>query len=122
VVAGFVAVVILSLGTDQVFHSLGVYPPWGVVMEGTGLYMLALGYRIIYTIVGGYITARLAPHSPVRHAVILGTIGLAVGMVGAIVAINGNLGPAWYGIAVALTGLPCSWLGGVLYASSHAKA
>jgi hypothetical protein len=122
VVAGFVAVVILSLGTDQIFHSVGVFPPWGVVMEGTGLYMLALGYRIIYTIVGGYITARLAPHSPVRHAVILGIVGLVVGMFGVIVAINSKLGPSWYAIAVALTGFPCAWLGGVLYGSSHAKA
>src|SRR5688500_9205939 len=122
VLIGFFAVVILSLGTDQVMHSLGVYPPWGEVMQGTGLYLLALSYRIVYTIVGGYLTARFAPHSPVRHAVILGVIGLAVGTIGAIVTINaGNLGPSWYPIAVAATGLPCSWLGGVIYASRQAK-
>lgn len=122
VLIGFFAVVTLSLGTDQVMHSLGVYPPWGEVMQGTGLYLLALSYRIAYTIVGGYLTARFAPHSPVRHAVILGIIGLAVGTIGAILIINaGNLGPSWYPIAVALTGLPCSWLGGVIYASRQAK-
>ena len=122
VLIGFFAVVILSLGTDQVMHSLGIYPPWGEVMQGTGLYLLALSYRIVYTIDGGYLTARFAPHSPVRHAVILGIIGLAVGTIGAILTINaGNLGPSWYPIAVALTGLPCSWLGGVIYASRQAK-
>jgi len=29
VLAGFATIFILSLGTDQVFHSLGIYPPWG---------------------------------------------------------------------------------------------
>jgi len=26
-----------------------------------------------------------------------------------------ELGPLWYSIAVAVTGPPCAWLGGVLY-------
>jgi hypothetical protein len=29
VLLGFVVVVVLSLGTDQVLHVLRVYPPWG---------------------------------------------------------------------------------------------
>ena len=39
---GFVAVVALSLGTDQVLHVLAVYPPWGQPMYATGLLLLAL--------------------------------------------------------------------------------
>jgi len=26
-----------------------------------------------------------------------------------------ELGPLWYSVAVAVTGPPCAWLGGVLY-------
>src|SRR2546422_4087845 len=44
VVAGFVAVFALSVGTDQVLHVLKVYPPWGEPMAGA-LYVVATGYR-----------------------------------------------------------------------------
>jgi len=116
VLVGFVAVFVLSLGTDQVLHVLGVYPPWGQPMYDPGLNLLALAYRCIYTVVGGYIAARLAPHAPMRHAVALGIVGLALGTAGAIVTITKyNLGPDWYPIALAVTALPCTWLGGVLH-------
>jgi hypothetical protein len=36
VVLGFVAVFILSLGTDQVLHVLHVCPPWGQAMYEPG--------------------------------------------------------------------------------------
>lgn len=115
VVAGFVAVVVLSLGTDQALHMLAVYPPWGQRMSDP-LFALATAYRIVYTVAGGYITARLAPHSPVRHAVIGGLIGLVPGVAGVIVAIaKPELGPLWYSIVLAVTGLPCAWLGGLMY-------
>jgi hypothetical protein len=119
VLAGFVAVVVLSLGTDQVLHMLQVYPPWDQPMFDPGLNLLALSYRIVYTIVGGYITARLAPQSPMRHALVLGAIGTVIGTAGAIATIPMHLGPSWYPIAIALTALPCAWLGGTLYLRRH---
>jgi hypothetical protein len=78
VVIGFVAVVVLSLGTDQVLHVLKVYPPWGEPMLDPGLCFLALAYRTVYAIIGSYIAAQLAPHNPMRHAMALGIVGLAV--------------------------------------------
>jgi hypothetical protein len=113
VLAGLIAVFVLSLGTDQVMHALDVYPPWGEPMVGTGLYILALSYRIVYGIVGGYVTARLAPYAPVGHALFLGFIGLALSTAGAVAM--WNFGPHWYSVVLALTALPCAWLGGVLY-------
>jgi hypothetical protein len=113
---GFVAVAVLSLATDQLLHVLEVYPPWGEPMRDPGLNLLALAYRCVYAIVGGYIAARLAPHAPMRHALALGIVGLAVGTAGAIVAITKyDLGPDWYPILLALSAVPCSWLGGVLH-------
>ena len=115
VAAGFVAVVVLSLGTDQVLHWLQVYPPWGQPMAGS-LFLLATAYRVVFSVAGGYITARLAPHARVRHALILGFVGLLPDIAGIMVAIaKPGLGPLWYPIAIAVTGLPCAWLGGVLY-------
>jgi hypothetical protein len=120
IVVGFFSVAVLSLGTDQVLHVLEVYPPWGEPMYDAGLNALALSYRILFTIVGGYITAVLAPDSPMRHVVIVGGLGLLAGSAGAIVAIRmANLGPNWYPIALAVTGFPCVWVGGVLYTRWH---
>jgi hypothetical protein len=115
ILAGFVVVAAVSLVTDEVFHILKVYPPWGEPMPAPGANALALAYRIVYGILGGFITARLAPRNPVKHAVILGSIGLAISVLGLIVTLPMHLGPAWYPIGLAITALPCSWLGGVLY-------
>src|SRR5438128_11039826 len=98
VVAGFVVVFVLSVGTDQVLHVLKVYPPWGEPMAGA-LYVMATAYRIVYTILGGYITARLAPDAPVRHALILGLVGLVAGLLGVIANIaKPDAGPRWFSI------------------------
>ena len=116
VLLGFTTVFVLSLGTDQVLHSLAVYPPWGQPMYETRLNLLALSYRIAYAILGSYIAARLAPRHPMRHAMILGAIGVPLSAIGAIVAITMvDVGPAWYPIALVLTTLPCAWLGGALH-------
>jgi hypothetical protein len=114
---GFVAVVVLSLGTDEVLHLLKVYPPWNQPVYDPGLCLLALFYRIVYTVLGSYIAARYAPHTPMAHALILGVVGTVVGTAGAIATIPMHLGPAWYPIAIAATALP--WLGGVLYGRGH---
>jgi hypothetical protein len=115
VLAGFIAIVVLSLGTDQVLHVLQVYPPWGQPMWDPGLNLLALAYRSVYAVAGCYLAARLAPHAPMRHALVLGVIGLVLSVVGAIVAITqADLGPVWYPVALVLTALPCAWLGGAL--------
>jgi hypothetical protein len=116
VLAGLIAIFVLSLGTDQVLHSLAVYPPWGQPMREPGLNLLALSYRIVYGVLGSYLTARLAPRAPMRHALILGAIGLVLSTAGAVVGIRMDLGPAWYPILLALTALPCAWAGGALYA------
>ena len=118
---GLLAVVVLSLGTDQVLHVLEVYPPWGQPMREPGLNLLALAYRIVYGVVGGYIAARFAPHAPMRHAVVLGVVGLVLSVAGAIATIPMDLGPAWYPIALALTALPGSWLGGALHRSREVE-
>lgn len=122
VLLGLFSVFALSLGTDQVLHVLEVYPPWGQPMYATSLNLLALSYRIVYGIAGGYISARLAPRNPMRHALVLGVVGLVLSAAGAIAAIaTMDLGPAWYPIVLALTAVPCAWLGGGLQGMWHAE-
>ena len=115
VLLAFFTVVALSLGTDQLLHSLDVYPPWGQPMYDTGLLLLALTYRTVYSILGSYLAARFAPHAPMRHALILGVIGTVISGLGVIASIAAKLGPAWYPISITITALPTAWLGGALY-------
>jgi hypothetical protein len=113
--AGFVVVVILSLGTDFALHATGVFPSLGQRMPD-GLFALATIYRTVYGIIGSYITARLAPNRPMGHAMVGGFIGLALSLVGAIVTWNRGpeFGPHWYPIALVVLALPTAWLGGFL--------
>jgi hypothetical protein len=120
-VGGFAAVVALSLATDQLLHSLEVYPAWGQPMRDIGDNLLALGYRIAYAVLGSYLAARLAPRHPMRHALALGWAGLALSLLGAIVAIPMDLGPSWYPVGLVLTALPCAWLGGALHRAARSE-
>ncbi len=115
--AGMFAGVILSLGTDVVLHAMGVFPPWGQSMVGyEGSLLLATIYRTVYGVAGSYLAARLAPDRPMLHAMILGTVGLVVSLVGAIVTWNKGpaFGPHWYPLALVVLALPQSWAGGKL--------
>ena len=120
VLFGFIAVVVLSLATDQVLHMLDVYPPWGQPMHDTGLVLLALSYRIVYAVAGSYIAARLAPRNPMRHAMALGVVGFVLSTAAAIATIPMDLGPSWFPIALVLTALPCAWLGGAVHRNGQA--
>ena len=77
--------------------------------------LAATVYRTLAGVVGGYTAAALAPMQPLRHAIILGLIGLALSTTGAIVM--WGVGPAWYPIALAVLALPSAWLGGRLRAA-----
>lgn len=110
IVAGFLAVVILSIGTDILLHKLGIYPELGKKMSDN-LFVWATVYRTVYAIFGSYITARLAPNRPLRHALIGAVIGMAIGTIGAVATWNKDLGPHWYPIALVVEGIPCAWVG-----------
>src|SRR5215471_5936884 len=115
---GLVVVTLLSLATDQVFHVLRIYPAWGQPMYDPRLNLLALAYRIPYAVLGSYVAAKFAPRRPMRHALILGFIGLGLSLIGGIVAMRVRVGPNWFPISLILTALPCAWLGGLLYTRS----
>lgn len=113
--AGLLVGVVLSLGTDEALHLLKVYPPWGQVMSD-GLFGLATAYRIVYSVLGSYVAARLAPNRPMWHAMFLGYAGVVVSSIGAAATWNHqpSLGPHWYPVALVVVCLPCSWCGGWL--------
>jgi hypothetical protein len=111
--AGFVAVVVLSLGTDFALHATGVFPALGQRMSDA-LFILATAYRTLYGVVGSYVTAQLAPDRPMGHALVGGLIGVALSTLGAVVTWNKDLGPHWYPLALIVTAMPTACLGGKL--------
>jgi hypothetical protein len=108
IAAGFFVTAALSLGMDVVLHATRVFPPWGEPMS-EGLFGLATAYRVVFTLFGGWLVARLAPDRPMRHAWILGAIGTVVAAAGVAASWSAGpeLGPRWYPVALAVTGLPC---------------
>ena len=80
------------------------------------LFLLATAYRTLYAVAGTYITARLAPHRPMGHALVGGLVGLALSIVGAVATWNRGpaFGPHWYPLALVATAIPCAWAGGRL--------
>ena len=114
ILAGMIFIVVSHTGTDYVLETLGIFPHRNEGLHITWMVVTATIYRSIFTVVGGYITAALAPNPPMRYVMILGIIGLALGTIAAIVTIPMGLGPAWYPIALAVLALPCVWLGGKL--------
>jgi hypothetical protein len=116
VLAGVVAIVVLSIATDEVMHAVGALPRKGELM-GHDHAALALAYRIVYGILGGYLTARFAPTRPVQHALVLGAIGLVLSTIGAVATWNAGpaFGPRWFPVALAATALPCAWAGARIY-------
>jgi hypothetical protein len=83
-------------------------------MHDPWLNALALFYRCFYSVLGCALTAALAPSRAMTHALVLGGIGTVLSALGAYAAINLNLGPMWYPIALVATALPCAWVGGML--------
>jgi hypothetical protein len=112
VVAGFVTVVILSLLTDTILEQVGIFPPIGTGLFVTWMLVLAFIYRSVYAVVGGYVTAALAPDRPMHHVTILGILGIIGGTLGVIA--GWDLSAHWYPIALAVTAFPLTWWGGKL--------
>lgn len=116
VVAGVLFVVVASTAVGVVLHQTGVYKPMPTPLS-KGLAVLALSYRVVIGVIGGWLTARMAPQNPMKHAMALGWVGVVFGLIGVIVSWNAEMGPRWYAIALAVFAIPQSWLGGKLYAS-----
>lgn len=116
IVAGVVTIVVLSTATDAIMHGSGVFPPEGEPMPAA-LWVLAITYRVIYQVAGGYVTAWLTPdRSSMTPVMALAALGVVLSLAG--VAANWNagpqFGPRWYSVLLVILAVPTVWLGGRL--------
>lgn len=112
VLAGLFAIFLVTTLTDVVLHLTGVFPRMDAPPMSDPLFLLATAYRIVYGIGGSWVTARLAPARPMKHALVLGGIGFVLSTIGGIVMCDA--GPLWYSVAIVAIAMPCAWLGGRL--------
>lgn len=107
--AGFLAVIILSLGTDIVLHAIGLFPRLGQPMADA-LLLLATAYRTVYGLAGSYIAAHLAPNRPMQHALVGSAVGLLVSIVGAVATWNRGpaFGPHSHPLSLVALAMPCA--------------
>ena len=113
VVAGVLVIIVVTTLVDVVLHAVGVFPPMNQPINDV-LAALATSYRIVISIGGAWLTARLAPDKPMKHAMILGFVGV-------VATWNLGLGPRWYPILLAALAIPQCWAGGRIYEMQSGK-
>jgi MFS family permease len=120
VLAGFLTVAILSTIMDAILEGMGILPP-NTHPELLVTWMLGLAfiYRSVFTVLGGYITARFAPQNKINHVKALMILGGIGGILGVI--FGWNLSDHWYPILLALTGPLFIWWGGKLFLNKNDK-
>ena len=121
VVAGVLFIIVVTTLVDIALHAAGVYPAWDRPLDDS-LALLATSYRVVISVMGAWLTARLAPGKPMKHAMILGYVGVVLGLIGLAATWNAGLGPRWYPIALVVLAIPQCWAGGKLFEMQAAKA
>ena len=121
IATGFVLIALLSFGTDVALKSAmpSLYEADGST-SSVPLLVLTIAYVGLYATAGCYLAARMAPSRPMRHAVILGILGVVFNIAGAIAM--WHTAPVWYhGVSLLLVML-WAWLGGRMREQELANA
>ena len=113
IAAGFFFIMILSFGMDAILRAAvpEAFDAAGRT-DSVGMLVFSLLYVGVFAITGCYIAARLAPNHPMRHALILGGLGLILNIVGT--TVMWDSAPAWYHIIAIAVVMPYAWIGGWL--------
>lgn len=118
VICGFLAVAILSTLTDAALEAVGIFPSISYQMKygmSASLLALALLYRTLFAILGGYLTARVSSTKPMRNVLILAIIGTILGTLGTIANWSKTTpGTEWYPILLIPLSFFGVWFGGNL--------
>jgi hypothetical protein len=114
VLAGLIFIGVTHSAIDAMLEAVGVLPKDNLYVS-TPLILFVIFYRALFSLFGCYLTAKLAPKNPMTHSLILGGIGTAGSLAGAIITADMNLGPAWYAWSLVIIAMPIAWLAGKIY-------
>ena len=110
---GFILIACLSFGGDALMRAFmpSAFAS-GYMNASVGLLLAVQAYVSVFAILGCYVAARLAPNHPMRHALILGLLGLLFNLVGTYMM--WDTAPAWYHVLALALVMPLAWTGGWL--------
>lgn len=113
VVVGFLVIGVLAFVTGLAAQAAfpGVFDENGATFD-TVACLATLAYVGVYATFGCWLCARIAPSHPMRHALILGVLGLLFNIMGA--WMTRDAVPVWYNVAGVLTTMLWAWLGGTI--------
>lgn len=111
IVTGFVLIGMLSVCTDM---ALRMAVPMLFETDGstssTPMLLMTIAYVGLYATLGCYLAARMAPARPMRHALVLGILGLAFNIAGT--TRTWTRYPVWYHVVSLTLVMAWAWLGG----------
>lgn len=118
VLAGNISWAVLFLGSNTILASL--FPAQFKVekISSVPFLLLLLILSILFSIIAGYITARIAQRKEIAHTIVLGVLQLAMGIAAQLA--NYEVLPLWYHIAFLLMLIPGNVFGGWLIAKQSA--
>ncbi len=110
VAIGFAVVAVLTLAGYIAARILGLLRP-GIVPPDHDLFLFNLCY-LLFAMIGGCVTAHLAPEDPRSRSITLGVILTVLALPASVAQSFAGYGPDWFGWLLVLSGLPGAWLGG----------
>ncbi|MDB4878957.1 MAG: hypothetical protein JWL60_403 [Gemmatimonadetes bacterium] len=111
IVAGFLVIGALATGTSALLASV---MPGAFDANGRGTTtsweLLMHAYVFAYATFGCWLAARLVPGHPMRHALVLGVLGVVFNAAGT--AMQWDTAPLWSHVLGVGLAMPAAWLGG----------
>lgn len=114
VLAGNIIWAILFLGSNAILARLLPAQIKADKIESVPALLLLLALSLIFSIIAGYITARIAKRKEITHTLVLGILQLAMGIAAQMA--NYDAVPLWYHIVFLLLLIPGNLFGGWLIA------
>lgn len=115
----FIACSLLSVLTDFLLESIGILPPPSNGLHDTGLIILVLFYRGIYTIFSGYLLGWLSPVRPIILVTILGVAGTLLPLLALLDPTFSEKAPLWFVYTLSALTFPALCLGVKIYLSRN---
>lgn len=118
VVAGIAALTAISFAIESVANPLllrmfpEALPNAAAIRHNQWAILFMIAYSSVCMVGGGYLTARLAPRLPLRHAVLMGAIQVGLNFM-AMLDFR-ELAPLWVWIVGMVLAVPAAWAGGRL--------
>ena len=113
ILAGFATGAILSVGADFLMEQTGMMSMEHFKESTVSVILLVIVYRFVFNVLGCYLTARLAPDKPMKHALIIGVIGTVLSILGSVAMWDKAI--PLYNISIIMMSLPSAWLGAKLF-------